>query len=161
MTKQILDACCGGKMFWFDKKDSRILSMDIRTNPAEVLSNRSLFEVVPDIVADFRKMPFPNDSFSLVLFDPPHLRCGRKSFLFKKYGTLNSDWKDTLRKGFSECFRVLRPNGTLIFKWCDSFKKLSEILELTEQKPVITHKTKSNSGKAFTYFVVFMKGGEK
>lgn len=159
--KPILDACCGGKMFWFDKKDCRIISMDIRTNPAEVLSNRSLFEVAPDIVADFRAIPFPDCSFSLVLFDPPHLRCGRKSFLFKKYGTLEKNWKDSLSKGFSECFRVLKSNGTLIFKWCDSFKKLSEILELTEEKPVITHKTKSNSGKAFTYFVVFLKGGEE
>lgn len=159
--KPILDACCGGKMFWVDKKDKRILSMDIRVNPPEKLSNGSLFAVTPDIVADFRDIPFPDSSFSMVIFDPPHLRCGRRSFLFKKYGTLEKDWKDTLTKGFSECFRVLKPNGTLIFKWSDNFKKLSEILELTEEKPVITHKTKSNSGTAFTYFVVFLKEGEE
>lgn len=28
--KPILDACCGGKMFYFDKNDSRVLFQDIR-----------------------------------------------------------------------------------------------------------------------------------
>lgn len=26
----VLDACCGGRMFWFDQKDPRALFMDIR-----------------------------------------------------------------------------------------------------------------------------------
>lgn len=29
-TKKILDACCGGKMFYFDKNDPRVLFQDIR-----------------------------------------------------------------------------------------------------------------------------------
>lgn len=28
--KPILDACCGGKMFYFDKHDDRVLFQDIR-----------------------------------------------------------------------------------------------------------------------------------
>lgn len=28
--KPILDACCGGKMFYFDKNDPRVLFQDIR-----------------------------------------------------------------------------------------------------------------------------------
>lgn len=29
-NKPILDACCGGKMFYFDKHDPRVLFQDIR-----------------------------------------------------------------------------------------------------------------------------------
>jgi SAM-dependent methyltransferase len=36
----------------------------------------------------------------------------------KKYGRLNKEtWRDDLRAGFAEAFRVLRPHGVLIFKW--------------------------------------------
>lgn len=30
VRKPILDACCGGKMFYFDKNDPRVLFQDIR-----------------------------------------------------------------------------------------------------------------------------------
>lgn len=71
-----------------------------------------------------------------------------------KYGHLGSDWKDVLRKGFSECFRVLRPGGFLIFKWNETDISISEILKLTERSPVFGHR----SGKtAKTHWVCFMK----
>lgn len=31
MGKKILDACCGSRMFWFDKKNPNVLFMDKRT----------------------------------------------------------------------------------------------------------------------------------
>ena len=72
--------------------------------------------------------------------------------MFKKYGKLSKDWKSDLAQGFNECFRVLKTGGTLIFKWSEVDVKLSEILRLTPQKPVIMHK------KQKTHFVVFLKG---
>lgn len=30
--KPILDACCGGRMFYFDKHDSRVLFQDIKVS---------------------------------------------------------------------------------------------------------------------------------
>ena len=30
MDKKIIDVCCGGKMFYFDKSDNRVLFQDIR-----------------------------------------------------------------------------------------------------------------------------------
>lgn len=156
--KPILDACCGGKMMYFDKHDSRVLSQDIRIVPRhKIESNGSYFEVSPDVVGDFRKMDFADETFSMVIFDPPHLRCGKTSFMFYKYGSLGSTWEDDLRRGFAECFRVLKTNGTLIFKWCDSFRSLNAILALTPYKPVISHKTISRSGSKYTYFVIFIK----
>jgi SAM-dependent methyltransferase len=161
--KEILDVCCGGKMFYADKNDPRVLFCDIRTLPKTKMSNGGYFEVAPDRIEDFTKLSFDCESFNLIIFDPPHLLCGKKSFMYAKYGTLEhfGKWKEDLTKGFAECFRVLRPAGTLIFKWCDSNKPLKEILELAPKPPVITHKVKSNSGKAWTYFCVFFKATEK
>ena len=162
MCRPILDACCGGRMFYFDKKDPRVLGQDIRTVPRhKIESNGSYFGVEPDVVGDFREMKFKDGQFSLVVFDPPHLRCGKTSFMYYKYGTLDGEWRENLRRGFAECFRVLKPNGTLVFKWCDSYKPLKEVLALTQHKPVIWHGTTSRSGTKKTYFVVFFKEGDK
>lgn len=159
--KPIIDVCCGGKMFHCDKDNPDVLFMDIRKEPAQKLSNGATFSVQPDIIGDFRNIPFPNDTFYMVIFDPPHLRCGEKSFLFKKYGTLNTDWRHTIKRGFEECFRVLKPFGTLVFKWSDSFQPLSKVLELCPAEPIITYASKSQSKKKKTHFLIFMKKENK
>lgn len=159
-SRPVLDACCGGRMFYFDKRDTRVVGQDIRVvERHKIESNGSYFEVRPDIVGDFRKMEFPDESFSLVIFDPPHLKCGETSFMFYKYGSLGFKWEEDLRQGFAECFRVLKKNGTLIFKWCDSFRSIDYMLGLApkEYPPLIWHKTVSRSGSKFTWFVVFVK----
>ena len=70
------------------------------------------------IVADFRDMPFDDETFNLVVFDPPHLLwAGQKSFMRAQYGQLDLlTWRLDLQQGFEECFRVLKTGGTLIFK---------------------------------------------
>ena len=149
--KRILDACCGSRMFWFDKEHPDVLFMDNRELQTTLCDGRKL-EVNPDIVADFRNMPFEDESFYLVIFDPPHLKkVGENSWLAKKYGQLGDSWKEDLRKGFEECFRVLKPNGTMIFKWNEEQIKLSEILKLIKPKPLFGNK------RAKTHWLVFMK----
>lgn len=60
-----------------------------------------------------------------------------------------------LRNGFSECFRVLKHGGFLIFKWNETDIKTSEILRLTKEKPIYGH----ISGKCSnTHWICFMKG---
>ena len=93
MSKIILDACCGSRMFWFDKKNPLVEFVDIRKESHILCDGRKL-EIKPDTVADFRKLPFKDKTFSLVVFDPPHLkRLGKSSWMAKKYGVLNETWR--------------------------------------------------------------------
>lgn len=55
--KKILDACCGSRMMWFDKCCSEALFMDIRREELIACDGRHI-KVDPDIVGDFRAMPF-------------------------------------------------------------------------------------------------------
>ena len=86
-------------------------------------------------------MPFPDGSFHLVAFDPPHLRrAGRTSWLKAKYGIWGDDWQEDLCLGLSECFRVLKQNnGTLLFKWNETQVKVRDILALIDQVPLFGH----------------------
>ncbi|MCX4154955.1 MULTISPECIES: class I SAM-dependent methyltransferase [Paraburkholderia] len=114
-----------------------------------------MLNIAPDILMDFRDLPYAPASFKLVVFDPPHLvRAGPRSWLAAKYGKLGTDWREDIRKGFAECFRVLEPHGVLIFKWNETQIKVGEILALTERTPLFGHK----SGKrADTHWICFMK----
>ena len=93
MLKKILDACCGSKMFWFNREYKDAVYMDNRIENTTLCNGRKLI-VKPDVIADFRKMPFEDESFHLVVFDPPHLlNVGDKSFLALKYGRLEQTWQ--------------------------------------------------------------------
>lgn len=149
--KPIIDVCCGSRMFWFDRKNPNVVFMDNRTVEQTFCDGRKL-EVKPDVVGDFRHIPYPDNTFYLAVFDPPHLlRAGPKSWLAAKYGKLGPDWRADLKAGFDECLRVLKPYGTLVFKWNETQIKLSEILHLFGVRTLFGHRR----GK--THFLVFMK----
>lgn len=159
--KKILDACCGGRMFWMDKKNPNALFVDNRQMARQVIwqngEDTRHFEVSPDMVMDFRDLDLPSNYFPLVVFDPPHLmkRNGKTGWMNKKYGSLSRDtWRDDLYRGFRECIRVLKPEGVLIFKWSETEIPLREVLEQCPLKPLFGHP----SGKAQkTHWVTFMK----
>lgn len=148
---KILDACCGSRMFWFDKENPDVTFMDCREYYEE-LPTGHVINVNPDVVADFRDMPFENDVFDMVVFDPPHLiHAGENSWLAKKYGKLDELWPEDIRQGFAECMRVLRPSGTLIFKWNEDQIPLSDVLEAIGEQPLFGNK------RSKTHWLVFMK----
>ncbi|MEQ4511783.1 MAG: class I SAM-dependent methyltransferase [Dickeya sp.] len=155
-TPQIIDMCCGSKMFWFDKADPRAVFCDIRNEQHTLCDGRHLI-ISPDVIADFRALPFADDHFSVVVFDPPHLeRVGPNGWQRKKYGKLNRDtWRDDLRAGFAEGFRVLRQGGVFIFKWNETQIPVSQVLALTDEKPVIWQRTGKNDK---THWIIFVKG---
>ena len=103
-------------MFWFDKNNPNVIFADNRELETELCDGRKLV-IKPDEKIDFRDMPYPDNSFKLVVFDPPHLiHAGERSWLRAKYGVLPDDWKTYINQGMNECMRVLEPDGILIFK---------------------------------------------
>lgn len=160
----VLDPCCGSKMFWFDRSDDRAVFGDIRSETHSLTDSSSKggrrdLVISPDLEMDFRRLPFADDTFHLVVFDPPHLiKAGKTGWLAKKYGRLSADWRGDLQAGFAECFRVLKPNGTLIFKWNEEEVRVSELLALTPEKPLFGNRC----GKtAKSHWIVFMKPSDK
>lgn len=150
--KKILDACCGSRMFWFDKENENTVFMDNRKIDTKLCDGRRLV-IKPDLIADFKDIPFEDNTFYIVVFDPPHLKqAGENSWLAKKYGTLDKQtWPQDIQQGFNECMRVLKPNGTLIFKWNEEQIKLKDILKVIEYKPLFGNK------RAKIHWLVFMK----
>lgn len=160
----VLDPCCGSRMMWFDKADPRAVFGDRRSETI-VVTDRSggkqdgtrTLRIEPDTLMDFRTLPFPDGSFKLVAFDPPHLvSAGPRSWLAAKYGRLSGDWRDDIRQGFAECFRVLATDGVLVFKWNETQVKLREVLALTDAKPLFGQ---VSGQKGMTHWIVFMKSG--
>lgn len=160
--KKVLDVCCGSRMFWFNKQNPIAVFNDIRSEEHVLCDGRKL-EIKPDVQMDFKKLDFADNSFKLVVFDPPHLKTGGdKGWQVKKYGKLGQEWKNDLKKGFDECMRVLDLHGVLIFKWNETQIPVSEVLNIFGEEPLFGHKSGKNSK---THWLCFMKlnkeGNEK
>jgi SAM-dependent methyltransferase len=163
-VKTVLDACCGARMCWFDKEDARAIFVDNRVE-THVVTDRShgrsdgrrTIVVRPDVRASFEALPFSDESFALVVFDPPHLTHAGRGWKVKKYGTLGKDWRGAIARGFAECFRVLRSEGVLVFKWSEHDVPLADVLALTPERPLFGQRR--GAGER-TYFIVFQKRRE-
>lgn len=140
--KPILDACCGARMFWFNKDNPLVDFQDIREEECVCSDGRYLL-VKPNFIGDYTSMKMPDRSYKLVVWDPPHLiQPGENSIYKKKYGGLDKDsWKDNIRKGFKECMRVLDDYGVLIFKWSDVDAKVKTVIKVIGEIPLFGHKT--------------------
>lgn len=147
---------------WFDQQNPNVEFGDIRKETITITDRshgkengqRTLI-IEPDTILDFRQLPHLDATFKLIAFDPPHLvRAGTKSWLAAKYGKLSDNWRDDLRAGFAECFRVLAADGVLVFKWNETQVKVSEILALTPIAPLFGHRS---GRKGLTHWYVFMK----
>lgn len=150
-------------MMWLDKNDPRAIFCDRRREHLTVKDTSHREEgtrsviIDPDTLMDFRALQFDDNTFKLVAFDPPHLvRAGAKSWMAAKYGKLSEDWRDDLRAGFAECFRVLEPGGVLVFKWNETQIKLADVLACTPEKPLFGQ---VSGRRGLTHWLVFMKGG--
>jgi SAM-dependent methyltransferase len=160
---KVLDPCCGSRMMWFDRNHPDVVFGDRRSEVITITdrshgnaSGTRILRIEPDAVFDFRELPYQDGAFKLVAFDPPHLvRAGPRSWLAAKYGKLGQDWRDDLRSGFAECFRVLATDGVLVFKWNETQIKLREVLALTMHQPLFGNTSGKNAG---THWMVFMKG---
>ena len=152
-----LDVACGPKSFYFDKTDPRVTFCDLHPRHKVLCDGRAL-DVSPDVVSDFRDLPFSDGSFGLVVFDPPHLEVGA-GWQVDKYGRLDpKGWRDDLSRGFSESLRVLRPGGVLVFKWYEYHIPLRDVLACCPVAPLLGNRRPRASR---THWILFMKGGDE
>ena len=158
MDKKILDMTCGANTMWFNKNHPAAVYEDKRREEYCNLwknAGNCRLKIDPDVISDFTALPFPDESFSLVVFDPPHLvRAKETAWLVKKYGKLGENWPQMLRDGFREGMRVLKPDGVLIFKWSEYDIPADEVWKAIGQRPLFGH----HSGKkSTTFWGCFMK----
>lgn len=158
-AKVILDVTCGDRSMWFQKNQKNTIYCDKRKEEWEGVfgkkQKRRHLIINPDIQCDFTNLPFDDESFALVIFDPPHIKnLSEKSWMRKAYGNLDSNWEQLIREGFEECMRVLKQEGVLIFKWSDISISTREVIRAIGQEPLIGHR----SGKKMnTHWLCFMK----
>lgn len=149
-------------MFWYDKDNPNAIFVDIREVDNGAFPNgwNPNWCVKPDVVADFRDMPFPDEVFKLIVFDPPHLTSGsERSVINKKYGKLNRDtWRHDIANGFRELWRVLQVGGVLIFKWNEANIKKREVIDILPVKPLFGDFTGKTGSTIWMTFLKMKRG---
>jgi len=116
-------------------------------------------------VQDFRDLPYADEEFNLVVFDPPHLmrEDGMKQltgYITKSYGTLNAEtWQSDIAAGFDELWRVLRPGGSLVFKFADNAVDFQDVLSLAPRDPLFGTTTKKHDRTENRWFVFYKPEG--
>lgn len=164
MTHTVLDATCGGRMIWHEtmKNADGVVYSDCRTTaPGEINPNRENAVVAPDVLADARELPFPDATFDLICYDPPHriTEDGMQhlgGIIPRYYGALRAEtWRSDLRQSMNELFRVLAPGGTLTLKWADETRPFDAVLDAIDQTPL--YGTNTKKGDSPTYWWTFHK----
>ena len=82
-NKRILDVTCGNRAIWFQKNEPHTIYCDKRkeehrkrfgkTMKLDGTQSERYLNINPDVQCDFTDLPFADESFSLVVFDPPHV----------------------------------------------------------------------------------------
>jgi SAM-dependent methyltransferase len=167
--EDVLDATCGGRSIWHpenkDRDDTLYIDKRDEENPLrreEFGYEPRNYSIEPDEIEDYRDLPYQDDSFNLIVFDPPHkVRSDGMQTLSgvadRKWGNLHAEtWQEDLRSGFKELFRVLAPGGTLVLKFANNSADFDEVLSLAPTEPLFG--TSVNHGKDIeTRWFVFYK----
>ncbi len=161
---RILDATVGSRSIWYQKNNPFTVFVDKRCGTEYSVSENSKFsnnrviKIYPDIRAVWQNLPIKSSSFDMVVFDPPHLfkdRGKKLSLMSKRYGVFyNDSWRQELSNGLIELFRVLKNEGTFIFKWNDTDIPVEEPLKLFPYPPLFGSRT---GQKNKTHWIVFIK----
>jgi hypothetical protein len=148
-----LDATASIRSYWRNRNAAGWIFLDIRR------------EVRPDIRASNEFLPFKDQSFSKVFYDPPHMVAGRglwlNSLMKFRYGDLakKSDLVRNICEVNREFARILKPEGELLVKWSQNkttavrWAQLCEMLTNFELKKLESRP--SRSGNPNGSYVIF------
>jgi len=136
--------------------------------------------------ANANNLPLPDESVSVLMFDPPFLSDAgytgeNKGKISLRFGTVGKELQE-LWQWYAQCLkefaRVLKPNGIVIFKCQDvvsggkqyfshcevmmqalqaGFYPKDLFVLLSDSRPIGRHKTQQHARKYHSYFWVFQK----
>lgn len=100
-ARTVLDTTWGMGKFWNGSAGVQVTGLDISPHGR------------PQVVGDFTRLPFRDDAFDVVIFDPPYLSdMSRKtaSIMDERFGSYRSEReaKATVQAGAAEAWRVAR-----------------------------------------------------
>ena len=154
----VLDATAGNRMMWPNKNPPNIIFMDKEID----------LRIPPDIICVWEYLPFRDEVFFNVIFDPPHMRLGRTSrYRDPKGVTSHGTWwgfvknkPDLIRSTMKAQKEFSRVSTRLSFKWNETHYKLYEILKcfmdwvLVDKREYVSNK---KHGKSKTWWLRFIK----
>ena len=121
-------------------------------------SYRPSHVVNPDVQADNRALPFKDNVFDMLIFDPPHIVGSTGKVFEAKYTTLNPfSWQNDLYKAFKEASRVLKPSGCLILKWAETSKSLKRVFQICKGIFIPLFGTNVNHNKVCGVYWIVLK----
>jgi len=161
---KILDATASNRSIWYQKNNPFTIFLDKRcgkeyTQTTESnFDNKRIIRIFPNVRGIWQHLPFKENSFDMIVFDPPHLFKdeGKKlSLMSIRYGIFyNHSWKQELTSGLNELFRVLKPLGIFILKWNETDVAIEEVLKLFPYKPLFGSRV---GQKNQTHWITFIK----
>ena len=147
------DATAGARMMWPNKNPPYTVFLDRNTDGP----------VPPHIYGDYRRLPFRDDVFDCVIFDPPHAARNKQ---YKKFNWTNREhpsyygWditKTELLSGIAKAQKeIARVSKRLCFKWGEVDWTLWQILPLFRPWKEINRKL-TNAGRVPTWWVTFVR----
>ena len=147
---KILDLSAGNRAIWYNKKHPLATYVDKRP------------EVEPDIIADTTKLSMICDNvYDLIVFDPPHVNCGRNSNMSSVYGHYTTkEIIDLIIGTEKEAHRVSKPMALMALKWNDHDIRLERIFDkMLHWSPLFGHITKDGPGSK-TYWAMLIRLNE-
>jgi len=150
----MLDASAGNRMLWSNKNPPNTVFLDKNT----------LLKIPPDILGVWENLPFRDDVFDCVLFDPPH-KFNRTSGFWANPSSPNYYGADISRTKlvtgiFHGTREFLRIAKRLCFKWSDDEISLARVLSLFPREwEKIFHKEvdKNNAHGNIIHYITFCR----
>jgi len=155
--KPILDATAGNRMMWKNKTPPNIVFID----------KEYKLRVPPDVFCVWENLPFRDNVFSTILFDPPHMiHSNPLPYLVDPMHSFYGVFKNkrelvtTIIKAVKEFYRV---GERLCLKWYDEYLSLWRLLSLFKpwkecyRLNLITSENENRKQKYNTWWVTFVR----
>jgi len=162
--ENILDPTCGPRSIWYKTQRDRddVLYFDKREeDQGFAADDHPNVEIQPDKIQDFRDLPYEDERFDLIVWDPPH-KTNKKGMeqltgiIEEKYGALHAEtWQSDLHQGFVELWRVLCPGGSLVFKFANNSIDFEDVLSVFPEDPLFGTTTTQNARVETRWFLFY------